>query len=91
MTRCPYCGTDDHPVGAGYCYVCGCTLREGGKPHSQEPTFTLYGRDPVAPVLVRMWAAQKWSEHADADTVASARNVASAMAAWHSAHLGDAR
>ena len=77
MDRCPYCDVGGHPVGASYCYGCGRVLRAGG-----EPTFTLLARDPMAPLLVRLWAAQKWQEQADPGAVEQARHCADAMTAW---------
>lgn len=82
MNQCPGCDAADHPLGANYCYVCGTTLREGGKPHSGEPIFVLYGRDPMAPALVRLWAAQQWQEHGDPASIAEARQCADAMESW---------
>ena len=54
-----------------------------------EPIFTLRGCDPMAPMLVRMWAAQRWQEHADPEMVADARAVADAMTLWHKQHAGE--
>jgi len=54
-----------------------------------EPVFTLRGCDPLAPVLVRMWAAQRWQEGASPAMVADARATADAMTAWHTEHRGE--
>jgi hypothetical protein len=53
-----------------------------------EPAFTLLGRDPLAPKLVRLWAAQRWSEHGSPEEIAAARACADAMDRWHVQHLG---
>lgn len=53
-----------------------------------EPVFVLRGRDPMAPILVRLWAAQQWQEHADPEVVADARAHADAMTEWHKRHGG---
>jgi hypothetical protein len=60
--------------------------REGDRPHLGEPIFQLYARDPLAPTLIRLWAAQRWSEHTDPAVVAEARRCADAMEAWHKEH-----
>jgi hypothetical protein len=52
------------------------------KTESGEPIFVLRGSDSLAPMLVRMWAAQRWQEGADPETVAAARACAEAMEAW---------
>ena len=57
----------------------------GGRPHPSGPVFLLTAADPLAPMLVRLWAAQKWSEHADPKLVDDARRCADAMDAWRSA------
>jgi len=51
-----------------------------------EPTFVLRASDPIAPVLVRMWAAQMWQDGASAEEVAEARKIADAMEAWRKEH-----
>src|SRR5271167_4124368 len=52
------------------------------KAEPDEPTFTLLARDPMAPVLIRMWAAQRWAEHDDPEKIAEARACADAMDRW---------
>lgn len=50
-----------------------------------EPTFTLRASDPVAPVALRLWAAQSWQQGVDPVRVAEARALADAMEAWNRA------
>lgn len=54
-----------------------------------EPTFVLLARDPIAPKLVRLWAAQMWSEHEASERIAEARACADAMDAWLKKHPKD--
>lgn len=58
------------------------------KAEPDEPTFTLIARDPMAPALIRLWAAQRWQEHEDPEKVAEARECADAMEAWRKEHRG---
>ncbi len=53
---------------------------------TDEPTFVLRASDPMAPILIRLWAAQKWQEHADPEMIDEARAVADAMDAWRREH-----
>ena len=57
-------------------------------PEPDEPVFMLLGRDPMAPLLIRLWAAQKWQEHENLEMIANARAVADAMTEWHTKHGG---
>jgi hypothetical protein len=52
-----------------------------------EPFFVLRANDPIAPAVVRMWAAQYWQSGGDPEKVAEARRCAEAMEAWHREHL----
>ena len=54
------------------------------KAEPDEPMFTLLARDPMAPTLIRMWAAQKWQEHPE--KVTEARDIADSMDAWRKEH-----
>jgi hypothetical protein len=56
------------------------------KAEADEPLFTLLARDPMAPQLIRLWAAQRWSEHEDPKVVAEARQIAGAMEDWRQKH-----
>lgn len=56
------------------------------KAEPDEPVFTLLARDPMAPQLIRLWAAQRWSEHEDPSVVADARRIADAMEEWRKKH-----
>jgi len=51
-----------------------------------EPTFTLRASDPLAPALLRLWAALLWQEHGDPERIAQARGVAAAMEQWRKEH-----
>lgn len=53
-----------------------------------EPMFTLLARDPVAPTVIRLWAAQKWQEGESPEKIAEARGIADAMEAWRKEHRG---
>lgn len=53
---------------------------------SNEPTFTLFASDPMAPKLVRLWAAQKYIEHEDPMKVEEARVRAEEMDRWREQH-----
>jgi len=79
---CPYCDAEAAVPGAGYCYICGSTMQDCSAPHPRGPVFLLMADDPMAPMLVRMWAAQKWSEHLDPQRVEDARHCADAMDRW---------
>lgn len=55
-------------------------LHEGG---TDEPLFTLLGRDPAAPMLVRLWAQMRRQADltgADKEKIAEAKTCAEAMA-----------
>ena len=54
------------------------------KAEPDEPMFTLLARDPMAPTLIRMWAAQKWQENPE--KVTEARDIADSMDAWRKEH-----
>ena len=56
------------------------------KAEPDEPMFTLLARDPMAPSLLRMWAAQKWQHGERSDKIAEARGIADAMDAWRKEH-----
>ena len=56
------------------------------KAADDEPMFTLLARDPMAPSLLRMWAAQKWQHGERSDKIAEARGIADAMDAWRKEH-----
>ena len=56
-----------------------------------EPTFTLRGSDPLAPVAIRLWAAQYWQQGGDLKKVAEARACADSMEAWRKQHAGSIR
>lgn len=68
-------GTKNNP-GKFDCYA---------KAHPDEPMFTLLGRDPVAPVLVRMWITLR-SRTADGERerekLQEAHEVCRALEAW---------
>lgn len=69
-------GTKDSP-GEFDCY---------SRAEPDEPMFVLLARDPLAPALVRIWAA--WREHTrgkDAKTV-EAERCADDMQAWKALH-----
>lgn len=51
-----------------------------------EPMFTLLARDPLAPALIRMWAAQMWQQGEKIEKVTEARGIADAMEAWKKEH-----
>lgn len=47
-----------------------------------EPTFTLLGRDPVAPMLIAIWAHVRELTGEDPEKVAEARACAKACEKW---------
>jgi hypothetical protein len=47
-----------------------------------EPYFVLLGRDPMAGLLVRLWADMREKRGEDPDKVANARKIADEMDAW---------
>lgn len=47
-----------------------------------EPTFTLLGRDPVAPLLVWLWAEIRTRLGEERDVVDDARAIGRSMEAW---------
>lgn len=47
-----------------------------------EPMFVLLGRDPMAGMLVRMWASFREATGEDAEKVAEARRVAKQLDDW---------
>jgi hypothetical protein len=53
------------------------------KAEPDEPMFTLLARDPLAPSLVRMWAAQQIERPEKAE---EARGIADSMEAWRKEH-----
>lgn len=54
-----------------------------GKAEPDEPIFILRANDPIAPMVVRLWAAQYWQQGGKKEKVDDARAVADAMEAWH--------
>jgi|SRR5579859_2206844 hypothetical protein len=52
------------------------------KAKPDEPMFVLLGRDPMAPVLVRLWAKLRERLGEGSDTVAEARGLALDMDRW---------
>lgn len=57
-----------------------------GKLDKNEPIFVLRASDPVAPMAIRLWAAQSWQQHGDPQKIAEARALAEAMEKWHREH-----
>lgn len=51
-----------------------------------EPTFTLFARDPMAPRLVRLWAAQQYADQENPVRIEEARACADAMDRWYRQH-----
>lgn len=49
---------------------------------SDEPLFTLLARDPLAPILVSLWAALREQGGEDLKKVTEARSCAVAMVRW---------
>lgn len=47
-----------------------------------EPMFVLLARDPLAPILVRLWADLREHAAGNPSKVAEARQCATNMAAW---------
>jgi len=47
-----------------------------------EPYFVLLGRDPMAGLLVRLWAELRARRGEDSDKVANAHKIASEMDSW---------
>jgi hypothetical protein len=47
-----------------------------------EPMFVLLGRDPMAGMLVRQWAAMRQAKGEDISKVQEALNCADALDAW---------
>lgn len=50
--------------------------------HPNEPLFTLLGRDPDAPLLVRIWALLREKRGEDSDKVQEALQCAKDMESW---------
>lgn len=50
--------------------------------HPDEPMFVLLARDPMAPVLVRLWADLRAHSAGNPSKVAEARACAVAMEKW---------
>jgi hypothetical protein len=52
-----------------------------------EPMFVLLARDPLAPILVKMWAElREESTSGDDDVIDEARECADAMERWRKRH-----
>lgn len=49
-----------------------------------EPMFILLARDPIAPILVDLWARLRQHERGDSPKVAEAQFCADAMREWNS-------
>ena len=65
------------------------------KAEQDEPVFTLLARDPLAPILIRLWAdMRQWSEHETGPDSAmqrkEARQCAEAMDIWRKAYRPNA-
>ncbi len=52
------------------------------KAEQDEPMFVLLARDPLAPVLVRIWATLREQLHGDAEKIAEGRQCADDMDTW---------
>jgi hypothetical protein len=52
------------------------------KAADDEPLFILLARDPLAPILVSLWAALREKEGEGADKIAEARHCAVEMMRW---------
>ena len=65
-------GTKNNP-GKFNCYA---------KAEPDEPIFVLRANDPIAPMVVRLWAAQYWQHGGEQEKVEEARAVADAMEKW---------
>lgn len=50
-----------------------------------EPMFVLLARDPLAPGLIRQWAAMRKAARGDSPKVGEAENCADSMDEWRSA------
>jgi len=72
-------GTKNNP-GKYDCYV---------NAEPDEPMFILLARDPLAPILVRMWADLRAHLAGNPSKVAEARNCAGSMEAWRKAKAGE--
>ena len=73
-------GTKNHP-GQFDCYAIA---------EDDEPIFTLLGRDPEAPSLVRRWARRAdRNRTATPEKVAEARKCAKAMEIWYHRDKGE--
>ena len=65
-------GTKNHP-GRFDCY---------GNAHPDEPMFVLLARDPLAPMLVELWAHMRVLTRGDDAKVREAKSCAEAMRRW---------
>jgi hypothetical protein len=54
--------------------------------HPDEPMFVLLGRDPDAPILVRLWAAKRKAAGELPEKVDEANRCADAMERWLELH-----
>lgn len=61
-------------------------LRIAAKRDSDEPFFTLLGRDPQAPALVRQWADERQRLDPASDKPGTARLIAASMEFFKQAH-----
>ena len=57
-----------------------------GRNTRDEPVFVLRASDPIAPMAIRLWAAQSWQQGGDPEKIAKARAIAEAMEKWHMEH-----
>lgn len=48
-----------------------------------EPMFILLARDPLAPILVELWASLRAHAAGNPSKVSEARNCAATMRDWH--------
>lgn len=55
--------------------------------HPDEPMFVLLGRDPMAPLLVRLWADAREAQGESSAKVREARACADNQDAWAKEHL----
>lgn len=56
-----------------------------------EPMFVLLARDPLAPILVELWASLRSQSAGNPSKVAEARSCAASMRAWLRQSESDAR
>lgn len=62
------------------------------KAEDDEPLFVLRAKDPIAPIVVRVWAALSAALHAhEAAKIASANDLAAEMTVWRGRIYGNPR